>query len=156
MFISTRGFYFLMALDFLTILAITLPISIGAIVASKIAINRPKSADKYRSKLDRSRELYIEELEDDLKTAKNTMNSRERGPMVEGKMGDLENLLPELVGSFDSFAPKWLKPFLRNKEIQSVLIDKVKQDPEKYAGYFTKLIGKKKNDSPEQNKADTL
>jgi len=146
-----------MALDFLTILAITLPVSIGAVLASKIALNRPKTADKYRGKLDRSRELYIEELEEDLKDAKNTMNSRERGPRVEGKLGDLENLLPELVGSFDNFAPKWLKPFLRNKEIQSVIIDKVKNDPEKFAGYFSKLIGKKKEDNSESNtKGDTL
>jgi len=140
-----------MALDFLTILSITLPLSIGAVVAAKIAINRPKSADKYRGKLDRSRELYIEELEEDLKASKNAANSRERGPHIEGKLGDLENLLPELVGSFDNFAPKWLKPFLRNKEIQSVLIEKVKQDPEKYAGYFTKLIGKKKEPGSETN-----
>jgi len=155
-FITERGLYFSMALDFLTILAITLPISVGAVLASKIALNRPKAADKYRSKLDRSREMYIEELEDDLKEAKNTMNSRERGPRVEGKMGDLENLLPELVGSFESYAPKWLKPFLRNKEIQSVLIEKVKQDPEKYAGYFTKLIGKKKEVGSESNTKDDL
>jgi len=140
-----------MALDFLTILAITIPVSVGAVLASKIAINRPKTADKYRSKLDRSRELYIEELEEDLKDAKNAMNSRERGPKVEGNIGDLENLLPELVGNFDSFAPKWLKPFLRNKEIQNVLISKVKENPEKYVGMFSKLIGKKGKDNEPGN-----
>jgi len=145
-----------MALDFLTILSITLPLSVGAIVASKIILNRPKSADKYRSKLDRSRELYIEELEDEIKTAKNSLNSRERGPRVEGDLGDLQNLLPELVGSFDNFAPKWLKPFLRNKEIQSVIIEKVKADPDKFVGLFSKIIGKKPKDETNDKQDGTL
>lgn len=155
-FISTRGFYFLMVLDFLTILSVTIPVSVGAVLASKIILNRPKSVDKYARKLDSSREKYIEELEDELKDAKNTMNSRERGPKVEGEMGNLENLLPELVGQFDSFAPKWLKPFLRNKEIQNVIITKVKDDPEKFAGYFSKLIGKKKPELTDNKTADSL
>jgi len=145
-----------MALDFLTILAITLPVSVGMVLASKIILNRPKSVDKYARKLDKSREDYIEELEEELKDAKNTMNSRERGPKVEGDLGDLTNLLPELVGNFDSFAPKWLKPFLRNKEIQSVIIEKVKQDPEKFAGYFSKLIGKKAKDEKNSSTSDAL
>jgi len=145
-----------MALDFLTILAITLPVVFGLLVLSNLVLKRPKSADKYRSKLDRSREDYIEELEAEVKDAKNTLNSRERGPRVEGSMGELENLLPELVGSFDNFAPKWLKPFLRNKEIQSVIIEKVKNDPEKFAGYFSKLVGKKKDDTNTNEKGDSL
>jgi len=147
-----------MALDFLTILAITLPVSVGLVLASKIVLNRPKTADKYRLKLDKSRENYIEELEDELKDAKNTLNSRERGPKVEGDIGDLENLLPELIGNFDSFAPKWLKPFLRDKGIQHVIIEKVKNDPEKFAGYFSKLIGKKsaKSDNDTAPDAGTL
>jgi len=140
------GFYFIMEHLFLTILAITLPVTVGVVVSAKILLNRPKTADKYRSKLDRSRELYIEELEADLKDTKNAMNSRERGPKIEGELGDLQNLLPELLGSFDNFAPKWLKPFLRNKEIQSVIIEKVKNDPEKFVGLFSKIIGKKSKD----------
>jgi len=147
-------FYESMALDFLTILAITLPLSAGMVLASKIILNRPKSVDKYARKLDKSREDYIEELEGEIKDAKNTLNSRERGPKVDGDIGDIQNLLPELVGSFDNFAPKWLKPFLRNKEIQSVIIEKVKNDPDKFVGMFSKLIGKKgkdDKDSPPDN-----
>jgi len=141
---------------FYEVLAYTLPLGVGAIIAAKIILNRPKSADKYQKKLDSSRERYIQELEDDLHDAKQTMNSRERGPKMEGDIGDLANLLPEVIGNFDSFAPKWLKPFLRNKEIQSVIIEKVKNDPEKFAGIFSKLINKKSKDEGGSVPSDAL
>ena len=127
-------------MEFYEILAITLPIAFGAVLASRIALNRPKSADKYKTKLDNSRERYIEELEDDLHDAKQSLNSRERGPKISGDMNQMEMLLPELVGSFSDFAPKWLKPFLGNKAIQTALIEKIKADPDKYAGYISKLL----------------
>jgi len=130
-------------MEFYEILAYTIPLAVGAVLAARITLNRPKAADKYRTKLDNSRERYISELEDDLHDAKQTMNARERGPKIEGDLGDLATLAPEIIGSFDNFAPKWLKPFLRNKEIQSAIIQKIQDDPEKYASFFGKLIGKK-------------
>jgi len=108
--------------------------------------------------MDTSRELYIEELEDDLKTAKTKLSARERGPKIEGDVGQLSELLPELLGSFESFVPKWLKPIIANKDIQKTLINKIQEDPEKFGDLFTKLIGKKQTtDGQISNKeTDTL
>jgi len=129
--------------EFYEILSYTVPIAIGSVLSARILLNRPKKIDKYTRKLDNSRELYIEELEDDLKTAKTKLSARERGPKVEGNLGQLNELIPELLGSFESFVPKWLKPIIANKDIQSTLIKKVQEDPEKFANLFSKLIGKK-------------
>jgi len=129
--------------DIFIILAYTVPLAIGSVFSAKIILNRPKKVDKYAKKLDLSRDEYIEDLEDQLDSLKHTLSSRERGPKVEGESGDLGNLLPELIGSFESFVPKWLKPIIANKDIQSVIIDKVQKEPEKFANLFGKLIGHK-------------
>jgi len=124
-------------------------LAIGSVISAKILLNRPKKVDKYTRKLDASRELYIEELEDDLKTAKTKLSARERGPKVEGDIGQLSELLPDLLGSFESFVPRWLKPIIANKDIQTTLIKKIQEEPEKFADLFGKLIGKKQ--TTEQN-----
>jgi len=130
-------------LEFYEILSYTVPLAIGSVISARILLNRPKKIDKYTRKLDASRELYIEELEDDLKTAKTRLSARERGPKVEGDIGNLSELLPDLLSSFESFVPRWLKPIIANKDIQSTLIKKVQEEPEKFADLFSKLIGKK-------------
>jgi len=133
-------------MEFYEILSYTVPLAIGGVLSARILLNRPKKIDKYTRKLDNSRELYIEELEDDLKTAKTKLSARERGPKIEGNLGQLNELIPELLGSFESFVPKWLKPIIANKDIQSTLIKKVQEDPEKFANLFSKLVGKKSTD----------
>jgi len=130
-------------LEFYEILAFTVPLAIGSVFSARILLNRPKKIDKYTRKLDNSREQYIEELEDDLKTAKTKLSARERGPKVEGDLGQLSELIPDLLGTFESFVPRWLKPIIANKDIQTTLIKKVQEDPEKFANLFSKLIGKK-------------
>jgi len=143
--------------DVLSILAITIPVGIGLIFGARIALHNPKTADKYLKKTDKLREDYILDLEEKVSKLNRTMNSHEKGPKIEGDLTDLKSLLPELIGSFDSFAPKWLKPFLQNKDIQGVLIDKIQQDPEKYTRLFTKLIGGKGEKGPSgDTKADAL
>jgi len=138
-------------LEFYEILSYTVPLAIGGVLSARILLNRPKKIDKYTRKLDNSRELYIEELEDDLKTAKTKISARERGPKVEGNTGQLTELIPELLGSFESFVPKWLKPIIANKDIQATLIKKVQEDPEKFANLFSKLIGKKQTTTENPN-----
>jgi len=129
--------------EFYVVLAYIVPICICAVFIAKFAVFRPKNADKFDKKLQSSREKFIDDLEDQLDSAKHELSSRERGPRIKGEASEWESLLPELVGSFETFLPKWFKPFARNKEIQSALIEKIKADPEKYAGYIGKLIGKK-------------
>jgi len=129
--------------EFYEILSYTVPLAIGSVISARILLNRPKKIDKYTRKLDASRELYIEDLEEDLKTAKHQLSARERGPKVEGEIGQLSELLPDLLGTFESFVPRWLKPIIANKDIQTTLIKKIQEDPEKFGNLFSKLIGKK-------------
>jgi len=144
-------------MEFYEILAFTVPIAIGSVFSARILLNRPKKVDKYTRKLDASREIYIEELEDDLATAKHQLSARERGPKVEGDIGNLSELLPDLLGSFESFVPRWLKPIIANKDIQTTLIKKIQEEPEKFANLFGKLIGKKTIEQESGDKgADTL
>lgn len=116
-----------------------MPLAVGAIMVSKIAMNRPKLASKYNRLIEKEREDYIQELQDSVKHYKNKASNMERGPRFDG---DIASMLPDVIGDFGQFAPKWLKPFLANKEIQSVLIDKIQKEPEKFAGLFSKLIKK--------------
>jgi len=148
---------FINLMEFIEILSITVPLAIGGVLSARIMLNRPKKVDKYTRKLDQSRELYIEELEDDLKTVKHQLSARERGPKVEGEIGNLSELLPDLLGTFESFVPRWLKPIIANKEIQGTLIKKIQEEPEKFANIFSKLIGKKAPEgSPSGKEADSL
>jgi len=142
-------------MEFYEILSYTVPLAIGGVLSARILLNRPKKIDKYTRKLDNSRELYIEELESDLKTAKHQLSARERGPKVTGDLGQLTELIPELLGSFESFVPKWLKPIIANKDIQTTLIKKVQEDPEKFANLFSKLIGKKQTSEQNTNNPET-
>lgn len=136
-------------LQFEVILAITIPLSIGAIMVAKIAMNRPKLASKYNRLIEKEREDYIEELQASLKHYKNKASNMEKGPNVGD---DWAELLPNVIADFGNFAPKWLRPFLDNKEVQGVLIDKIQKDPEKFSTMFSKLIkkGKPKEDNGEQ------
>jgi hypothetical protein len=126
--------------EYIQILSITLPLATAVIIGAKIAMNRPKLASKYARLIDKEREDYIEELQDSLKHYKNKASNMERGPKINGSPEEWSNLLPDVLGNFGDFAPKWLKPFLNNKEVQSVLVDKIQKDPDKFAGYFSKLI----------------
>jgi len=149
--------FLISVLEFIEILSITVPLAIGGVLSARIMLNRPKKVDKYTKKLDASREIYIEELEDDLATAKHQLSARERGPKVEGEIGQLSELLPDLLGSFESFVPRWLKPIIANKEIQGTLIKKIQEEPEKFANLFGKLIGKKTTEQGSSDKiADSL
>jgi len=142
-------------LEFYEILAFTVPLAIGSVFSARILLNRPKKIDKYTRKLDASRELYIEELEEDLKSSKTRLSARERGPKIEGDLGQLSELLPELLSSFESFVPKWLKPIIANKDIQKTLITKIQEDPEKFANLFSKLVGKKQTTDGEISNKET-
>jgi len=149
--------FFISVLEFYEILSYTVPLAIGGVLSARILLNRPKKLDKYTRKLNDSREIYIEELEDDLATAKHQLSARERGPKVEGEVGQLSELLPELLGSFESFVPKWLKPIIANKDIQTTLIKKIQEEPEKFANLFGKLIGKKTTEQGASDKqSDSL
>jgi hypothetical protein len=83
----------------------------------------------------------------------------EQGPKVTGDPSELDAILPELFGSFEQYAPRWLKPFLGNKDTQKFLIDYAQKNPEKVSGIIQKMVkkqGVKDGGSESGNQADQL
>ena len=99
-------------------------------------------SSKSQKKLQQLDNEYIEELEYRLKQYKNKANNMEKGPTVTGDPSELDAILPELFGSFEQYAPRWLKPFLGNKDTQKFLIDYAQKNPEKVQGIIQKMVKK--------------
>ena len=112
------------------------------IIAPKIALITRQMSSKSQKKLQQLDLEYIEELEHTLKQYKNKANNIEKGPTVTGDPSELDAILPELFGSFEQYAPRWLKPFLGNKDTQKFLIDYAQKNPEKVQGIIQKMVKK--------------
>jgi len=112
------------------------------IIAPKIALITRQMSSKSQKKLQQLDLEYIEELEHRLKQYKNKANNMEKGPTVTGDPSELDAILPELFGSFEQYAPRWLKPFLGNKDTQKFLIDYAQKNPEKVQGIIQKMVKK--------------
>jgi len=123
---------------------------IGGVIIARIVMNRPKLQTKYGKAIENIRNEYIEELESKVKHYKNKASNMERGPNIEGDMSELDQILPELIGSFENYAPKWLKPFLKNKDTQSWIIKYATDHPENVSNWFGKLVKSKGEKQQEQ------
>jgi hypothetical protein len=86
---------------------------------------------------------------------KNKANSIERAPHVEGDMGQLGELIPEIVGAFGDNVPKWAQGLLKDKEMLNFVMQQVKDNPDKAKEWFGKIVGKKQ-DATEQGDSETL
>ena len=129
------------------------------IITPKIAQISRQLSSKSQKKLQALDLEYIDELEHRLKQSKNKVTSMEQGPKVTGDPSELDAILPELFGSFEQYAPRWLKPFLGNKDTQKFLIDYAQKNPEKVSGIIQKMVkkqGTKDGGSESGNQADQL
>lgn len=134
-----------------------IPIVIGAVITARIFTNRPKMQEKYTKKIDNMRDEYIAELEEKMKHYKNKVSNMERGPTVEGDISELDAVLPELISGFENYAPKWLKPFLKDKNMQSWLIKYAQEHPETVSKYIGKMVKPKGGSTAQTSEiADTV
>ena len=116
-------------------------ISITTVITiPKIAYILRQMSSKSQKKLQQLDNEYIDELEHRLKQYKNKANNMERPPTITGDPSELDAILPELFSSFEQYAPKWLKPFLGNKDTQKFLIDYAQKNPEKVSGMLSKMV----------------
>ena len=114
------------------------------LITPKIALIMRQMSSKSQKKLQQLDNEYIEELEHKVKQYKNKANNMERPPSITGDPSELDAILPELFGSFEQYAPKWLKPFLGNKDTQKFLIDYAQKNPEKVSSMIQKMVKKPK------------
>ena len=101
---------------------------------------------------------YIKDLESELdsykrevRSLKNQSNAKERGPQLNGDLGDIGALLPELLPQLSNYAPGWLKPMLSNPDMQKQIGEFIQANPEKASQFLSRIVGNKKKDanSPE-------
>lgn len=126
----------------------------GFLILPRIATTLRTLSSKSQRKLQQLDNEYIEELEHKLKQYKNKAMNLERPPQIEGNMSELDSVLPELFGSFEQYAPRWLKPFLANKDTQKWLIDYASKNPEKVQNIIGKMVkqtGVQKGQNQEQS-----
>ena len=114
------------------------------IITPRIALITRQMSSKSQKKLQQLDNEYIEELEHKVKQYKNKANNMERPPTITGDPSELDAILPELFSSFEQYAPRWLKPFLGNKDTQKFLIDYAQKNPEKVSGMIQKMVKKPK------------
>lgn len=121
-------------------------IAVTALITTpKIVQNMTLSSTKSQKKLQQLDNEYIEELEHQLKKSKMQFNNAQKGPQVQGELSELGELLPEVLENFQGMAPNWLKPFLKNKDMQGWIMKYVQENPEKAGEMFGKIVKKTVN-----------
>lgn len=118
--------------------------------ATRIQEEHYKKISKLDKDYTKRLEEENEELEKELRSLQNSLNRRERGPSIEGEPDELSDILPSLVEEFAPHAPKWMRPFLGDKEMQEWIIKYASEHPDKAKEWFSKFIGKKTGGKNEQ------
>ena len=123
---------------FLTVLSVVLPVSVCSVLIARIYRKNAALDPKITNKLRKQQEEYIAELEHGKRKLQNKLNSMQKGPEL-SEMGDLDGVLPELLGQIEGILPKWATKFLKsNPDIVNSVIGYAKDNPEK----AKELIGK--------------
>ena len=123
---------------FLTVLSVVLPVSVCSVLIARIYRKNAALDPKITNKLRKQQEDYIAEVERKNRSLQNKLNSMQKGPEL-SQVGDLDGVLPELLGQIESILPKWATKFLKsNPDIVNNVISYAKDNPDK----AKELIGK--------------
>jgi len=137
---------------FLSILAITLPVCLTGLFVAKIWRTNAILDPKITKKLDSHRQQYTEQLEKEKRSLQNKLNALQKGPEL-SEMGDLEGVLPELIGQLDGVLPKWLTKFIKGQpDLVNTVVKYAKENPDKakeLIGRFVKIKPKAQTASDE-------
>ena len=127
---------------FLSILAVTLPICVTGVFVAKLWRKNADLDPKITHKLRKQQEEYIAELEHKVRQKQNKLNAMQKGPEL-SEMGDLDGVLPELLGQVEGILPKWASKFLKtNPDIVNTVVKYAKENPDKakeLIGRFVKI-----------------
>jgi len=135
---------------FLSIIAITLPICVTGVLIAKIYRKNSALDPKITNKLRKQQEEYIGEVERKNRSLQNKLNSMQKGPEL-SEMGDIDGVLPELLGQVESILPKWATKLIKsNPDIVNSVIKYAKDNPDK----AKELIGKFVKIKPKANTPD--
>ena len=127
---------------FLTILSTVLPLSVCAVLIARIYRKNAALDPKITNKLRKQQEDYIGEVERKNRSLQNKLNSMQKGPEL-SEIGDLDGVLPELLGQVESILPKWATKIIKsNPDIVNSVISYAKDNPDKakdIIGRFVKI-----------------
>jgi hypothetical protein len=127
---------------FLSIIAVTLPICVTGVLVAKLWRKNADLDPKITHKLRKQQEEYIAELEHKVRQKQNKLNAMQKGPEL-SQMGDLDGVLPELLGQVEGILPKWASKFLKsNPDIVNTVVKYAKENPDKakeLIGRFVKI-----------------
>ena len=134
----------------LTLLSIVVSMSVCAVLIARIYRKNAALDPKITNKLRKQQEEYITEVERKNRSLQNKLNSMQKGPEL-SEMGDLDGVLPELLGQVEGILPKWATKFLKsNPDIVNSVVSYAKENPDKakeLIGKFVKI--KPKASSPD-------
>ncbi len=127
---------------FLTILSVVLPVSVCSVLIARIYRKNASLDPKITTKLRKQQEDYIGEVERKNRSLQNKLNSMQKGPEL-SEIGDLEGVLPDLIGQLDGILPKWATKFIKGQpDLINTVIEYAKSNPDKakeLIGRFVKI-----------------
>jgi len=137
---------------FLTVLSVVLPISVCSVLIARIYRKNAALDPKITNKLRKQQEDYIGEVERKNRSLQNKLNSMQKGPEL-AEIGDMEGVIPELLGQVEGILPKWASKFLKsNPDIVNTVVKYAKENPDKakeLIGRFVKIKPKAQSASNE-------
>ena len=127
---------------FLTVLSVVLPVSVCSVLIARIYRKNAALDPKITNKLRKQQEDYIGEVERKNRSLQNKLNSMQKGPEL-SELGDLDGVLPELIGQLDGILPKWATKFIKGQpDLINTVIEYAKSNPDKakeLIGRFVKI-----------------
>ena len=128
---------------FLTILCIVLPVSVCRVLIVRIYRQNAAFDPKITNKLRKQQEEYITEVERKNRSLQNKLNSMQKGPEL-SEIGDLEGVLPDLLGQVENILPKWATKFLKsNPDLVNTVVNYAKENPDKAKDRIGKFVKSK-------------
>ena len=129
---------------FLTVLAVTIPISLmGIFVAKLFRKNAEIDPDITRKRLKQMSE-YIADLEKKNRSKQNKLNSMQAGPRIEGNVEDLGGVIGPLLQNVQQHLPKWAQGIVSNpemlKQAETMIMDYAKKNPEQVKSIIGRFV----------------
>ena len=126
----------------LTILSIVVSMSVCAVLIARIYRKNSALDPKITTKLRKQQDEYVAEVERKNRSLQGKLNSMQKGPEL-SEMGDLDGVLPELIGQLDGILPKWATKFIKGQpDLINTVIEYAKSNPDKakeLIGRFVKI-----------------
>jgi len=129
---------------FLTVLAVTIPVSLmGIFVAKLFRKNAEIDPDITRKRLKQMTE-YIADLEKKNRSKQNKLNSMQAGPRIEGNVDDIGGVIGPLLQNVHQHLPKWAQGLVSNpemlKQAETMIIKYAKDNPEQVKSILSRFV----------------